>query len=266
MKSINIWNNHYEKNKSDDSCIEKPKYNNYEEVMINLGFLSKKPNQNEKSIIQIGCGTSKLLEYIINNYNNINSAYGLDISNVALNQAKKILNNPNIELIQGDAINIPIRSDIFDKLYHIGLVEHFSRNKKTGEEDIDIESVNKAISESIRILKPSGKIFFIQPNYYSFAVIDRIIKQKLGIWSMGYQKEFKREEFIKLFQDNGLINIKTEIIGAPEGLPIMIRKIDETIKTITQTLDFITFNRIKLLNYFQGELGMFFAISAEKPN
>jgi alkylated DNA repair protein alkB family protein 8 len=89
----------------------------------------------------VGCGNGKYL-----NVNNEIFSFGTDRSFNLINICKEKNNDNN--LFVADSLKLPIRSNIFDSAISIAVVHHFS----------SIELRLKAISELIRILKPTGTL------------------------------------------------------------------------------------------------------------
>ena len=89
-----------------------------EKYMLQL----KELNFKDKTLLDAGCGTGLLLEYVSNlKRNNLNRELryvGLDISWKMLkhfyNKTKKIKNKINSNLILGDIENLPFRDDKFN--------------------------------------------------------------------------------------------------------------------------------------------------------
>lgn len=100
-------------------------------------------------ILDIGCGAGILL-----NCSNAPTKIGLDISFESLRQAKKM--NPKMELIQGDATQLPFRGDFFSNIigmHLISTVKAFQGN-----------DWKKAVSEIKRISAEKSEIILTGAN------------------------------------------------------------------------------------------------------
>jgi len=100
-------------------------------------------------ILDIGCGAGILL-----NCSNADTKIGLDLSFESLKKAKKL--NPKMELIQGDATQLPFRSNYFS--YIIGM--HLIPVVKTFQGD----NWKKSVSEIKRISGKKSKIILTGAN------------------------------------------------------------------------------------------------------
>lgn len=91
------------------------------------------------SILEIGCGTGDMIEAIMH-YRPALRAYGCDISNKAVREAKI---SQNSLYTVGDALNLPYLDGTFDLVVGFDIFEHVS-------------DLGKAISEASRVLKRGG--------------------------------------------------------------------------------------------------------------
>ena len=67
------------------------------------------------------------------------------------------------------------------------------------------------MSEIQRILKSNGKLVIISSNCYSVIFIDRLIKQLLGKWKYGYQKNWSPKKLEKKLIEHGFFITETSI-------------------------------------------------------
>lgn len=103
-----------------------------------------------KKILDVGCGTGQLVSFF--NKKGFN-AQGCDPSKEAVNFAQKI----NTKAIKkASAAKLPYKTGTFDLITSISVIEHL--NQKEARE---------FLNEAKRVLKPSGYIFIITPNYAS---------------------------------------------------------------------------------------------------
>lgn len=117
------------------------------------------------SVIDVGCGEG----YILSLLPKAKKIVGLDISRVALNRAKKFLQDrKEIELILGDAQNLRFEDNSFDIAICSETLEH-------------VPNPRVVIKELHRILKQDGKLVISIPDESRIKQIMRIIKLfKLG--------------------------------------------------------------------------------------
>jgi ubiquinone/menaquinone biosynthesis C-methylase UbiE len=97
----------------------------------------------------------------------------LDLSETALEQAKKNFiseNFPAPQTIVGNAEATGLPANSFDCIYNIGVLEHF-------------EDPSAILAESLRLLKPGGKIFMpiVPAMPYSHSVLSRILFNPISL-------------------------------------------------------------------------------------
>lgn len=95
----------------------------------------------EDRIVDIGSGTCKIAEKLSNKVKNI---INIDPSKALLSK------NKNLIKIQADGTHIPIKNDVFDKIFLINVLHH-----------IDQKHHDKFFLEAHRILKRNGKLLLI---------------------------------------------------------------------------------------------------------
>jgi len=117
----------------------------------------KNTNFNSKTLLDAGCGTGLLFEYISSlNDNNLGRTLryiGTDISWKMLkhfyNKTKKIKNKINSNLILGDIENLPFREDKFNLIFSITTLQNLHDLKKGLKEIIGVGKENAALKLSI---------------------------------------------------------------------------------------------------------------------
>jgi len=117
--------------------------------------------QKDDVVLDLGCGEGFLISLMPNLPKKI---VGVDISNIALNRAKKILKGKrNIELHWGDAENLEFPNGTFNKIICSELLEHVPRPKKV-------------ITEIHRVLKNNGLLIISIPDEKRIQFIMKIAK------------------------------------------------------------------------------------------
>jgi len=117
----------------------------------------KNTNFNSKTLLDAGCGTGLLFEYISSlNDNNLGRTLryiGTDISWKMLkhfyNKTKKIESTVNTHLILGDIENFPFREDKFNLIFSITTLQNLHDLKKGLKEIIGVGKENAALKLSI---------------------------------------------------------------------------------------------------------------------
>lgn len=98
-------------------------------------------------ILDLGCGDGTRLSYISKNKKD---CIGVDISKKAINIAKK--QYPKCEFRVMNLEHLSFRDNNFDLVYSAFVLEH-------------LDNPEKVISEAIRVLKKSGLLILMAPNY-----------------------------------------------------------------------------------------------------
>lgn len=106
---------------------------------------------NFKRILDVGCGTGKLVNYL--NKKGY-EAHGCDISEEAVKLALRT--NKKGRIKKTSATRLPYENNSIDLISAISTIEHLTRN-----------DVGKFLEEAYRVLKPNGIIFLITPNFNS---------------------------------------------------------------------------------------------------
>lgn len=97
------------------------------------------------SVLEVGCGTGRLLNYITDTFRecNINvKLHGLDFSKTMLNVARLTMKE-TMYLTRGDAVNLPFKNNSFDWIYTHGCLMHLKYE----------HDVYKALKDFSRVVK-----------------------------------------------------------------------------------------------------------------
>ena len=106
-------------------------------------------NSKNSEILDYGCGVGPVIEKVIKF--NPKKITGIDISDVSISKAREKFNNYNskIDLIVDNCEATKFSKNEFDIVYGLGILHHLQ--------------FSKCIDEISRILKPDGKLLFIEP-------------------------------------------------------------------------------------------------------
>ena len=96
-----------------------------EDMFFKITNFEKKSIKN-KLVLDLGCGSGRFLD-IVNKYEGLLIA--LDYTS-AIDVAKLNIQNENILYIQGDALKLPIKTEVVDYVYSIGVLHHTPDPKK----------------------------------------------------------------------------------------------------------------------------------------
>jgi len=132
-------------------------YSSSEEIIAYINPILKKliRDNTNKIIADIGCGCGRNLFYAKDFSAKM---FGVDVSVRSLNFARQLVDSDKLELIEGDNLSIPLEKNTIDLVISDGVCHH------TGD-------TFKALSECVRILKPSGKLYlavYKKFRYYPF--------------------------------------------------------------------------------------------------
>ena len=140
-------------------------YTNRKQSLFLLNLLSVPLDPNKK-LLDVACGGGGFLYYAEQRA----TCSGVDISEVAIEYAKKLLRRAKVEV--GKAETLPYPDNEFDFVTCLGSLEHF----------LDMD---KALQEMRRVLKDNGKLLIYVPNLYFLGDI-------IWVWVTG--KVFTREK------------------------------------------------------------------------
>jgi len=102
----------------------------------------------DATVIDIGCGTGRLLPLLWEKMNEKGQLYALDFSPEMIVEAKKKCKNIPVQFICGSAQNIPIENNFFDLIIILSTFPHF-------------EDKEKSLLEINRILKDGGRLWIV---------------------------------------------------------------------------------------------------------
>lgn len=102
-----------------------------------------------KSILDVGCGNGKNMKYMIDSGHS--KVYGID----ATKNFVSICRHNNLNVIEGNIINMPFDNNSFDNIICIAVLHHLT------SEELRI----KAINEMIRVVKKGGKIMITTSSF-----------------------------------------------------------------------------------------------------
>lgn len=144
MNRKQILENYYSEWNEDDRLLSRF---GQVEFLTTIRYVEKylKPGM---KILEVGAGTGRYSHYFARKGYTVH-AVELVEKNIE-GFKKKTLPNENIEIYQGDAVNLcMLKDNEYDIVLHLGPMYHLSTNAER----------KLAVSEAIRVAKPNGKIF-----------------------------------------------------------------------------------------------------------
>jgi SAM-dependent methyltransferase len=199
----------------------------YYYVFKNLGFFDFSTQFQTPTILQAGVGHGKTLCTIVREIESV-QPIGLDISVLSLLRAKA---NGLKNIVQGDILALPFADNIIDGIFEVGVVEHLYTDDPFLGQIVDRQAVVESFQELRRVLKPGGKVGFIQPSLHSILPLSRRIDELTGNWDMGFQEDFGLNDFCQLVSLGGFSNISFSVLQAPTDFPIRIKLGDRLLKS-----------------------------------
>lgn len=169
----------------------------YEKIIKNIK--EKIPAKKNMAIYDMGCGSGVFTSYLAIAYPN-SKLIGLDISKGCIFRAKKDF--PQIEFRTGDVESTKIKSNTLDLVCYTGILHHFP-------------DFSKVAREAYRILKPGGRLFSYDPNFYNPAFWLYRSKSSPFYSSIGITKNerlIKTSEIKNVFLKTGF-EIETKIVS-----------------------------------------------------
>ena len=155
-----------------------------------INMMNPSPNQ---KLIDVACGTGDIAKHFLSHVNKNSSITCVDPNKLMIKKGKEKLSNyKNLKWVISSAEKIPVKSNTFD-FYTIsfGL-----RNTK---------SLDKALSEAYRVLKPGGRYFCLEFSKIQNSGLDLIYKNyskiipSIGKLIIGEKKPY--EYLIKSIED-----------------------------------------------------------------
>jgi len=162
--------------------------------------MKKEIKAGKRSIIyDMGCGSGAFTHYIAKAYPK-SKVIGLDISIGCISKAKK--DSPKIDFKVGDVEATKIKSSSVDVACYTGIFHHFA-------------DFSKVAREANRILKPGGRIFSYDPNFFNPAFWLYRSKSSPFYSSVGItenERLLRTSELKAVFRNAGF-EMKTKVIS-----------------------------------------------------
>ena len=191
-----------------------------------------------KLVVDLGCGTCEFTQHL----DGSKAVIGLDYSSNMLNHASNKVKELEALLLRGDACKIPIKSNISDVIYGIGLIPY-----------VNLEPF---LMECKRILGNNGKIMLVFANKWNLYNLQYSLIRKIFRRKNYDRREYSYKEVKVALEKAGFIVLDMKCFGMVTYCPMPLQKI---VKYIWRFMD-------KIYSPFQSALplGISIMVLAEK--
>ncbi|MGL4732748.1 MAG: class I SAM-dependent methyltransferase [Fusobacteriaceae bacterium] len=183
----------YKKNTVDffNKMAEKNHGDSYRHYATVLSWISV---EEDKKILDLGCGKGELLEQIKRKFDNF-QLFGVDISPKMIEKAR--LKNDEIEFKVGDSENLDFSDNFFEVVTCLNSFHHY-------------ENPEKSLAEMYRVLAPEGNL--ILGEIYIVEILRGLINSTLPYGNTGDFRIYSPAEIKSLFQKAGFTFLKERFI------------------------------------------------------
>lgn len=123
----------------------------------------------------------------------IGRGIGVDVSLAMLEEAQRQTLRSSITFAQGDAIQLPLASNVFDAVFMLGGIHH-------------VNDREKLFSEVARILRPGGRFWFREPadDFWVWRAIRKIVYRLSPALDHEHEHPLRRNQTIQSLERAGL--------------------------------------------------------------
>ena len=138
----------------------------------------------EQAVLEAGCGTGNYLQALLPV---LGSLVGVDCSEQMLDQARATVNG-DVELMQGDVLNLPMGDESFDAVLSNQVIHHLGEGPGVNDDPSDWSPSEHAgiaqfLGEAHRVLRPGGSAgaeFFSAPSRPGRVLVRRLDSSSHG--------------------------------------------------------------------------------------
>ena len=210
---VNVWDNVWKRDVYSKPDLRK------EKAAVKVEKLLKHIMIDSSTIVlDLGCGGGYVAREL---YNKTNSQiYGIDSSKEAIQLSVDESKDTSIKYQKADITRLPFPNDFADVILCIGVIEH-------------VREYECCLKEIKRVLKNNGLVYAVSSNRNSFIYEQRIIRERLGFWNYGYQKNWTKDALESIFSAQGFL---TQYLDIDKGIGNfrIVDKMDRLFSTPTK--------------------------------
>lgn len=156
--------------------------------------------ESDITVLDVATGTGRFASFMLDNFPGL-KLDALDLSPFYLAESKKLLNRfKGVTYVEAAAEDVPANDNSYDIVTNIYLF-HELPEKIRGE----------VVKEWFRVLKPGGKVFFVDSAQKGEVPYDRVLEGFTIIAHEPYYENYTKQDLVKLFQDQGFTVDTTEV-------------------------------------------------------
>lgn len=195
QNDINVWDNVWK-----EDVYSKPELRSEKATIKVDKLLDHIGIGSATTVLDLGCGGGYVARELFSK--TAAHIYGIDSSEKAINLAIELSKGTTIKFEKADVTKLPIPDDFADVVLCIGVIEH-------------VQDHEKCLEEIKRVLKRNGYVYVVSSNRDSFIYEQRIMRERLGLWNYGYQKNWTKAELESIFLRKGF---STQFIETDSGI------------------------------------------------
>lgn len=162
-------------------------------------FFKGKDTSNIKHL-DVATGTGRFASFLMDNYRDLDTTV-MDLSPFYLAEAKKMLSKyDNVKYVEAAAEDMPFPSNSFDSITCVYMFH-----------ELPAKIRGQVTAEFSRVLKPGGKLFFVDSAQEGEVPFSRVLEGFTLIAHEPYYINYTKQNLTELFLDNGLKVEESEV-------------------------------------------------------